>query len=51
MGDVPSEFEISDLTRPPIAYQDRASTRIGPNSFSNALKRAVDSRETVGAMV
>ena len=51
MGDVPSEFEISDLTRPPIAYQDRASTRIGPNSFSNALKRAVDSRETVDAMV
>jgi hypothetical protein len=51
MGDVPSEFEISDLTRPPIAYQDRASTRIGPNSFSNALKRAMDSRETVDAAV
>ena len=51
MGDVPPEFEISDLTRPPIAYQDRASTRIGPNSFSNALKRAMDSRETVDAAV
>jgi len=49
MGDVPTEFEISDLTKPPIAYQDRGSTRIGPNSFSNALKRAVDSREIVSA--
>jgi hypothetical protein len=51
MGDVPAEFEISDLTKAPIAYQDRGSTRIGPNSFSNALKRAVDLRESVGAAV
>ena len=51
MGDVPPEFEISDLTTSPIAYQDRQSTRIGPNSFSNALKRAVDSRETIGAAI
>ena len=51
MGCVPAEFEISDLTKPPIAYQDRGSTRIGPNSFSNALKRAVDFRESIGAAV
>jgi hypothetical protein len=42
MGDVPPEFEISNLTVPPIAYQDSQSTSAGPNSFSNALKRAVD---------
>jgi hypothetical protein len=45
MGDVSPEFEISDLTKPPIAYQDRQSTVAGQNSFSNALKRAVDLRE------
>jgi hypothetical protein len=49
MGDVPPQFEISDLTRPPIAYQNRQSTGTGPNSFSNALKRAVDLRQTIGA--
>jgi hypothetical protein len=42
MGDVPSEFEINDLTDPPIAYQDRQSPVLGQNSFSNALQRAVD---------
>lgn len=42
MGDVPPEFEISDLAKPPIAYQDERSLGVGPNSFSNALKRAVD---------
>jgi hypothetical protein len=42
MGDVPPNFEIGDLTKPPIAYQDRQSTAAGQNSFSNALKRAVD---------
>ena len=42
MGDVPPEFEINDLTKPPIAYQDRTSPVLGQNSFSNALKRAVD---------
>jgi hypothetical protein len=47
MGDVPPEFEITDLTKPPIAYQDRQSTFAGPNSFSNALKRAVDLRERI----
>src|SRR6266403_1624374 len=42
MGDVPAEFEISDLTMPPVAYQDRKSPVLGQNSFSNALNRAVD---------
>ena len=42
MGDVPPEFEISDLTKPPMAYQNRTSPVLGQNSFSNALKRAVD---------
>jgi hypothetical protein len=42
---VPPEFDISDLTKPPIAYQDRQSTAAGQNSFSNALKRAVALRE------
>src|SRR5439155_1606075 len=42
MGDVPPEFGISDLTKPPIAYQDRQSMVAGQNSFSNALQRAVN---------
>ena len=42
MGDVPAEFEINDLTKPPIAYQDRKSPVLGQNSFSNALQRAAD---------
>ena len=45
MGDVPPKFEISDLRKLPIAYQDRQSTAAGQNSFSNALKRAVDLKE------
>ena len=42
MGDVPPEFEISDLTQPPIAYQERQSMSAAPSSFSNALVRAVE---------
>ncbi|HST29381.1 MAG TPA: hypothetical protein VLK27_00910 [Chthoniobacterales bacterium] len=42
MGDVPPEFDINDLTKPPTAYQDRESPVLGQNSFSNALQRAVD---------
>ena len=42
MGDVPAEFEICDLTKAPVAYQDRESPVLGQNSFSNALQRAVD---------
>ncbi len=51
MGDVPREFEITDLTKPPFAYQDRQSLTAGPNSFSNALTRAVDLKATVDAAV
>ena len=47
MGNVPPEFEISDLTKPPIAYQDRESTTAGHNSFSNALVRAVELKEKI----
>ena len=49
MGDVPPEFEISDLTRTPIAYQERTSPVLGQNSFSNALNRAVELKELEGA--
>jgi len=47
MGDIPPEFEISNLTKPPTAYQDRQSLSAGPNSFSNALKRATDLKEKI----
>ena len=47
MGDVPPEFDIADLTRPPIAYQTRSSLASTPNSFSDALKRAVDLKEKI----
>jgi hypothetical protein len=42
MGDVPPEFDIRDLTKPPIAYQDRQMRSDDANSFSNGLKRAVE---------
>jgi len=51
MGDVPPEFEISDLTEPPIPYQDRQSTVLGQNSFSSALNRAVDLKAKVDATI
>src|SRR5881394_1857589 len=47
MGDVPPEFEISDLTKPPVAYQDRQSPVGDATSFSQALNRALDLRETI----
>ena len=50
MGDVPPEFEISDLTKPPIAYQDRQSMVAGQNSFSNALLRAMNLKERVATL-
>ena len=46
MGDVPAEFEITDLSKPPVAYQDRTSPVLGQNSFSNALQRAVDLQQS-----
>jgi hypothetical protein len=51
MGDVPPEFEISDLTARPVAFQDRQSTNLGQNSFSDALNRAVDLKAKVDAMI
>ena len=50
MGDVPPEFDIRDLTKPPVAYQDR-QLQSDTNSFSNALKRAVDMKKVVAAAV
>jgi len=51
MGDVSPEFEISDLTKPPVAYQDRPAsaeaTAGRQSSFSSALRRAVELKETV----
>ena len=51
MGNVPSEFEIIDLTKPPVAYQDQPAsaeaTAGGQSSFSNALRRAVDLKEKI----
>jgi hypothetical protein len=51
MGDVSPEFEISDLTKPPIAYQDRQSPVGDATSFTQALNRALDLRARVGATV
>ena len=51
MGDVPPEFEISDLTKQPVAYQDRPASAEAAagrqSSFSNALRRAVDLKEKI----
>jgi hypothetical protein len=44
MGDVPPEFDIRDLTKPPIAYQDRQLRPDDANSFTQALNRAVELR-------
>ena len=48
MGDVPPEFDIRDLTKPPIAYQDRQNRPDNANSFTQALNRAVDMRRRIG---
>jgi hypothetical protein len=42
MGDVPPEFDIHDLAKPPVAYQDRQLRCGDGNSFTQALNRAVD---------
>jgi hypothetical protein len=49
MGDVPAEFDIRDLTQPPVRYQ--ASRKPDPNtrSFGEALKIAAELRETISA--
>jgi len=49
MGDVPPEFEISDLTKPPVAYQNEQAAEAKENSFSSALNRAVDLKKTIPA--
>ena len=46
-SDIAPEFEISDLTKPPAAYQDRQSPVGNATSFSQALNRALDLRETI----
>ena len=61
MGDVPREFDVGDLTKPPVAYQDRPASAeatagrqsrfANPSSFSGALNRAVDLKATVDAPV
>ena len=50
MGDVPPEFDIRDLTQPPVAYQ--ASRKPDPNtrSFGEALKIAAEMREPISAI-
>ena len=47
MGDVPLEFDIHDLTQPPVVYQ--ASRKPDPNtrSFGEALKIAAEMRDKI----
>lgn len=47
MGDVPAEFDIRDLTMPPVAYQDGQRSLDDGNGFGNALNDAIDLREKV----
>jgi hypothetical protein len=51
MGDVSPEFEISDLTKPPVPYQDRLSPVGDATSFTQALNRALDLRASIGATI
>ena len=44
MGDVPPEFDVVDLTNPPVSYQDRRSPHDDEKSFANALNAAIDTR-------
>ncbi|MDQ2824756.1 MAG: hypothetical protein M3R29_04850 [Verrucomicrobiota bacterium] len=47
MGDVPPEFDIRDLTQLPIAYQASRKPDPDTRSFGEALKIAVETRETM----
>jgi hypothetical protein len=47
MGDVPSEFDIRDLARAPIAYQSARQPDRDTRSFGEALKAAVEMRDKV----
>ena len=42
MGEVPAEFEIRDLAKPPIPYADRATAHDDALSFSAALESALE---------
>jgi hypothetical protein len=44
MGEVPPEFDIRDLSRPPIPYADRATSHDDALSFSAALESALEMR-------
>lgn len=46
MGEVPPEFDIQDLTKPPIAYQSSRTIDSGTHSFGEALRIAVQRRST-----
>ena len=45
MGDVPPEFDIRDLSRPPISYQGLRQTDTSTKSFGESLMIAMDRRE------
>ena len=42
MGDVPPEFDIRDLGKPPTPYANRVAPDASTRSFSDALNLAVD---------
>ena len=44
MGEVPPEFDIRDLARPPAAYQHSRRIEPGTHSFGEALRIAVQRR-------
>ena len=44
MGDVPPEFDIRDLTQPPVAYQASRKPDPSTRSFGEALKIAAEMR-------
>lgn len=51
MGDVPSEFDIRDLTRASVSYQASRKTDTSTRSFGEALKVAMDLRQKVAQTV
>ena len=51
MGDVPAEFDIRDLNRPPIAYQAYRQPDAGTRNFGDALQIAMNLRQTVAQTV
>jgi hypothetical protein len=42
MGDVPAEFDVRDLTRPPVRYQATRIIEPGTRSFGEALRVAME---------